>query len=284
MREYLIGRLEYGVREWGLDGLNLDFVDLFVPPEKPDLNARKDGRDFDGVPEAGDHLLTQIMDRLKKIRPEIMIEFRQWYTGPLMRKYGNMLRAADCPDCPTSNRTRTIDIRLLAGNTPAHCDMLDWNMNETAESAALQLLHSLFSVPQISVLLDKIPESHCKMLRFWLGFWRENRDVLLDGHLEPLYPQWLYPAIRSSTGRKRIVAVYADFLADIGVNVPEILLIVNSMARPGISVKVHHTLSSRRMRVFDTTGNCIADKYVTLNAGIHALDVPPSGLMRLEKE
>ena len=207
IRQHLIGTLERQTRDWGLDGLKLDFVDLWVPPAMEYPGVSPAGRDMADVPEAADHLLTQIMQRLRTIRPEVMIEFRQWYIGPLMRKYGNMLRAADCPDCAASNRMRTIDIRLLSGNTPAHSDMLEWHAGNRVEVATMQLLHAMFSVPQISVLLDAIPQEHVEMLRFWLGFWRENRDVLLDGRLEPLMPQWLYPVIRSSTADKRCCRV-----------------------------------------------------------------------------
>ena len=285
MREYLIAKLETQTRDWKLDGLKLDFVDLFVPPPAPNQysNASPQGRDFEGVPEAGDYLLTQIMERLRKIRPDVMIEFRQWYTGPLMRKYGNMLRAADCPDCFTNNRLRILDIRLLAGNTPAHSDMLEWHVDAPVEFAAMQLLHVLFSVPQISVLLDKIPPSHTAMLKFWLSFWRDNRDVLLDGDLEPLMPEFLYPVVRSTTANKRVLAIYKmDTVAHVGANVPRELLIVNATEQPYVTLEIADALASRRMRVYSTTGECVSDTSVKLSAGLQRLSVPAAGLIRLE--
>jgi alpha-galactosidase len=284
MREYLIGKLEQQTRDWKLDGLKLDFVDLFVPPEKSHPLAAATGRDFEGVPEAGDHLLTQIMQRLRAIRPDVMIEFRQWYTGPLMRKYGNMLRAADCPDCYINNRIRTLDIRLLGGKTPAHSDMLEWNINASPEYAAMQLIHVLFSVPQISVLLDKAPRAHLEMLRFWLGFWRENRDVLLDGTLEPLSPEFLYPVVRASTPAKRVVAVYANTLANIGTRVPAQLMVVNGTQQTHVTLEVDEPLASRRLRVFSTTGVCVEEKSIRLTAGLHRVPVPAAGLLRIDSE
>ncbi len=41
-----------------------------------------------------------------------------------MRKYGNMFRISDCPNDALTNRERTIDIRLLYGNTAAHAEGL----------------------------------------------------------------------------------------------------------------------------------------------------------------
>ncbi len=64
------------------------------------------------------------MDRLRAIKPEVMIEFRQSYIGPKMRRYGNLFRADDCPLDAISNRVRCSDIRLIAGDTAVHADML----------------------------------------------------------------------------------------------------------------------------------------------------------------
>ena len=90
---------------------------------------------------------------------------------------------------------RIVDVRLLAGNTAVHSDMLMWSNHEPVASAALQLLNILFSVPQISVRIDTIPADHRQMLAFWLGFWREHREVLLDGDFQPLHPEQFYPFV-----------------------------------------------------------------------------------------
>ena len=65
-----------------------------------------------------------------------------------------------------------------------HSDMITWNNNDTNESVAKQLIAVLFGVPQISVRLDEIKAKHYEVLKFWLNFWMENREVLLDGKLK----------------------------------------------------------------------------------------------------
>ena len=82
-----------------------------------------------------------------------MIEFRQPYIGPLMRKYGNMFRAGDAPNAYVANRVRTIDLRLLSGETAVHSDMIMWHPDEPVERAALQLLNVMFSVGRVSPVL-----------------------------------------------------------------------------------------------------------------------------------
>ena len=58
----------------------------------------KGGRDFASVNEATDRMMTDVLAELRRVKPDVMIEFRQPYIGPLIRKYGNMFRASDCPN------------------------------------------------------------------------------------------------------------------------------------------------------------------------------------------
>jgi alpha-galactosidase len=76
-------------------------------------------------------------------------------------------------------------------------------------------------VPQISVLLDRIPPEHVDMLRFWLGFWREHRDVLLDGALEPLHPEAIYPVVLACTVSKLAAAAYGNAVVPLEGRFPQ---------------------------------------------------------------
>jgi alpha-galactosidase len=211
----------------------------------------------------------------------VMIEFRQSYVGPLMRKYGNMFRAGDCPNDSLTNRLRTLDIRLICGNTAAHSDMLMWHASDPVESAALQIINILFSVPQISVLLDKLPPEHLEMTRFWLGFWVANRDVLLDGELAPLHPEALYPVVTATIPRKRLIAFYGDAVADAGKRVPPELILVNGTLGDRIVIELPEDIGRREFEVRDCRGRVVNRSVATLSAGVHAISIPPSGVARL---
>ncbi len=207
MRQYLIDKYVAALKDWDLDGFKLDFVDQFVP-DTSSTAGNAEGRDYASVNEAVDRLLTDVMTALRAVKPDIMIEFRQSYIGPLMRKYGNMFRAGDTPDDALTNRVSTTDIRLLAGNTAVHSDMLMWHKEGSTAAAALQLLNVLFSVPQISVKLDEIPAEQLKMLGFWLKFWRKNRSILLDGQFMPGSPALNYPFITATDKKDQITVVF----------------------------------------------------------------------------
>jgi alpha-galactosidase len=277
VREFLIETYESALREWDLDGLKLDFVDSFGTSRETG-----GGRDYDGVPEAVDRLLEDTIVRLRRIKPDVMVEFRQSYVGPLMRKYGNMFRAMDCPNDAVENRMHTLDIRLLCGDTAAHSDMLMWHTEDPVHSAALQLVNVLFSVPQISVLLDRIPPEHMEMLHFWLGFWREHRDVFLDGALEPLNPEAIYPVVLARTESKLAAAAYGNAVVPLEGEIPSTLLVVNGTQEEGVVLYLADDAGTRGIEARDCRGRVTRMDSIGLETGLHQIDIPPAGVAVLK--
>ncbi|MFC5529746.1 glycoside hydrolase family 36 protein [Cohnella yongneupensis] len=287
VREYLIGLYEKAVTEWGVDGFKLDFVDSFTVPAGTSI-AYGDGRDYDSVPKAVDRLMTDISLRLSADRPEMMIEFRQTYIGPLMRKYGNLFRAGDCPNDYIQNRVKTLDVRLLAGNTAVHSDMIMWHPSETATSAALQIINVLFSVPQISVRFDRIPPEHDEMLRFWLSFWAEHRRTLLDGTLKPYSPDQLYPLVTAETEEEKIAVVYGGGRivdeAACGGTVQSRLILVNATGEDRLIVDMPRgDERGWRITVKSCMGAVCGEPRAEKAQGLIAVPVPPSGMAIMER-
>ncbi len=281
VRAYLIGKYRDALQNWDLDGFKLDFVDQFVPDENA-VQTNTDGRDYASINEAVDRLLTDVITELKSLKPDVMIEFRQSYTGPLMRKYGNMFRAGDTPNDALTNRVSTTDIRLLCGETAAHADMLMWNSHEQTPLAALQLLNVLFSVPQISVKLDEIPAEQQKMLGFWLQYWRENRAVLLDGQFKPADPILNYPQITALGSDKQITAIYEPgSIVTLQHTAATAIDLVNASAADAIVVEWLGDAGTRPVQVYDCTGKLISSRSRQLAKGLLKLDVPPAGLVSI---
>lgn len=277
VREYIIHKYEEAVKNWGLDGFKLDFIDTFYSPELQ-LPSTIEGKDYESIPTAVDRLLTDCIGRLRVLNPDIMIEFRQMYIGPAMRKYGNMFRASDCPNDSIQNRVRTLDLRLICGNTAAHADMIMWHAEEPVESAALQLINCLFSVPQVSVLLDKLPADHRAMLAYWLAFWKENRELLLDGQLEPLSPEFLYPQVRSVKGDSGIIVAYYDAIVPIDLTQPVAKwIVVNGRRQEGLYLDVTG-MKAATLVIANCCGDIIEESSIQLTTGVHKLAIPASGV------
>lgn len=276
VREYLIGLYKHAAAEWGLDGFKLDFIDSFYQSE-----TVKDGMDFVSVYDAVDRLMKDAIAELKAINPDILVEFRQTYIGPLMRTFGNMLRSSDCPNDSYTNRLNVLSLRMTSGNTAVHSDMVMWNYNEPAELAAFQLTGVLFSVPQISVLHEKMPESHVKMLRTYMNFWTKYREVLLDG--EMMYKDYAadYTYVSSRLGNIQVGAVYTGRIAYLENQTDEIAL-VNASLNQDILLDSRFG-GTYAYTVADCMGEIVSKGEIILGEGIPAVTVPVNGTVVLSR-
>lgn len=281
VREYLINIYEKAVMEWGLDGLKLDFVDSFNDTQYSE-NLYAEGQDYTSIPEAVDRLLKDVISRLNSIKPDFMIEFRQSYTGPLMRTYGNMFRASDCPNDSLGNRLKTVDVRLICGNTAAHSDMLMWNYNGSVESAAMQVVNILFSVPQISVRIDKLPTDHYNMLKYWMGFWYENRELLLDGKFSALHPETNYSLVTAASESKIITAAYSETVIHLQDIKDKEIVLINGTCVNRLLFEVDDNISSLEFEVKDCCGNIVNVGVMKLNPEINSVKVPVAGMVTLK--
>jgi alpha-galactosidase len=207
VRKYLTEIYRNAVVNYGLDGLKLDFIDSFNLT--PEAMKEYERRDYSSLEDAIDRLLSDVTEALKAIRPDILIEFRQSYIGPRIRKYGNMLRVADCPNDLIRNRVSSIDLRLISGGSAVHSDMIMWHPEESVEYASHQLLGIMFAVPQISLRLENHPEEHKNLIKYYLSFWREHRATLLDGQLTAMNPEDNYSLVSSQLNGEQIAVRYA---------------------------------------------------------------------------
>ncbi len=210
VRRFLTDTLVTALSQWDLDGFKLDFIDSIFPSSRAPVPTVE--MDYVKVEDATLRLMTDIMNALKAVKPDILIEFRQSYIGPAMRTYGNLFRVADCPADALTNRVGVIDLRLLSGSTAVHSDMLMWHPEDRVENAARQLLGTIFGVAQISMRLDKLPDDHRRMLHFYLDFMRRHCD-LLHAPIEVESPQNLYPAARTRLENSEAIALYDQFPA-----------------------------------------------------------------------
>jgi len=283
VREHIIGTYRDAIQEWGVDGFKLDFLGFFVATDSTVLEVG-DGRDYASVSQATDRLMTDVMRELRALKPDVMIEFRQNYIGPLMRKYGNMFRAGDSPNAAVDNRVRTVDLRVLSGNTAVHSDMFMWHYDEPVETAALQFLNILFAVPQLSVRLEEIPDAHRSMVTHYTAYWRQNRSILLDGEFEAVSPMANYPIVSARDGTKRIIAVYTDMVVPLASRAgTDVIDIVNAKASTRIVLDPRVPLGAYTFRALDAQGRPSGTGTVDLLDGPVVLEVPRAGMVTLER-
>ena len=279
VREHLCALYERALRAWDLDGLKLDFIDAIgFRGEDPAVKENYAGRDVKALPEAVDRLMKEVFARLKAVKPDVLVEFRQGYIGPAIRQYGNMMRASDCPGDLLANRCRTANLRLTSGTAAVHADMLEWNRDETAEVAARHVLSVMFATIQYSVMLRTCPEPHKRMIAHWLDFSRKHRDALLHGEFRPHRYGALYPWLEAENAAERLVGVYVA-----GTVVP-----VDASSKPsfvlngtGAGDVIVDSATDATADVFDTFG--VQTGSVRLSRGLNRVALPVSGYLHVRQ-
>ena len=280
VRSYLKTIYVNAVKDWGLDGLKLDFIDEFY--ERADTPKVNEDMDCICLQVALDRLLGETMAELKQIKPDILIEFRQRYIGPFIRRYGNMLRVCDCPESGLANRVGSIDLRLMNRHTAVHSDPIVWNERETPETAALQIIDTLFSTMQFSVKMEYLTAEHRNMVENYMDLMRRYRRLLQTGPIKAEEPQNLYPQVSVRDNDTEITAVYsAGRVVTIGKQQKE-TIIINGTKATEIYIKTENETPAKVIQK-DCYGEIVEEKDVIL-AGITELPCTAAGRLEIIKQ
>ncbi|MFE0702241.1 glycoside hydrolase family 36 protein [Streptomyces sp. NPDC058872] len=256
------------VRDHGLDGLKIDFLD----------EAMVYAGDGGDIGQALTLLLTELRSALEAERTDLLIELRQPYVGPGMVPFGNMLRSFDCPGDAAANRVRTIDTALLAVGGAVHSDPLLWNAEAPVEAAARQLIGALHSVPQVSVRLDGLPHDHVEALRFWLAQWRRLRPQLLDGTVRPGRPDDLYTLVRAEADGVSVLTVHGERAVRVRPAEFRETVLVNASDADRLVLDVVDAAVHVEIVIHACDGRMIDRSQTTLHPGLQSLSVPRMGL------
>lgn len=276
VREYLVNTYEKALKEWDLDGFKLDFIDEFRLTAFSDTSSDK--RDFESLEDAVEELLSCVTKRLKAIKPDVLLEFRQAYIGPVIKANCNMMRVGDCAFDMIKNRMGIIDLRLTSGNVAVHSDMIIWNHEDTNENVAKQLIAILFGVPQISVRLNQTSEQHIRVLRFFLQLWMKYRDVILNGELTPYNPECLYSLVEATKDDTSVTVCYSKNIVEIHSK--------NTVIVNGTGENYVILASKENIDVSFTVTNCLGETLETQQSNIHGtycIELPQSAVLIVVK-
>lgn len=208
IRRYIVDTYCRFIKDYDIDGFKLDFVDCIRAKEESP--AYNENMDYITVDEAVKALLTEIKTQTAEIKDDILFEYRQNYVGPAINMFGNMLRVGDCAYDSVINRIGLVSLRLLGYPVAVHSDMLYWSKNESITLCAFQLLNVMFSVPQISVILADSTDRQKELIKHFLSYWNENRDILLHGKFIPLHPENNFSSVTAEDDEKQITVLYSD--------------------------------------------------------------------------
>ena len=277
IREYLMEQYVDLVKNYDLDGLKMDFIDEFHEgAATPEYNENMDFRD---VQDALEHMMVQLYEKLRELNPDILIEFRQKYVGPYIRKFGNILRVDDCPMSQLSNRVGLVDLRILSGDTAVHSDMVMWNKAEEPEGVAIALQHCFFGSLQLSVRLEECKQEILEVIRYYMELTQEWFEERLEGDFTAKHPEHLYPVVYGEKENRAVVGVYEeDQVICVKENWTEVL-ILNANKGNGIYLDLMQTFGKKAV-IRDCIGT-VVKSLEKLQDGLVKVEIPAGGTVKL---
>lgn len=284
-RKYILEVVTNLYQYYHLDGFKFDFIDN-LPVEPCSENSHQHFCETPG--EGVEIILEELKKRLHKLNSNIpLIEFRQRYATPVMRRYSTAFRALDAPLDFDTNRRRIINLRSFTGRFPVYSDPIYWHKGESLSNIALHFISCIFSVPMLSVDLLEISEDEKKVISFWTNFSRENREILLFGKLVPIFVGGDFSVVCSIHNRREILALYNNNSYYIekellSKNLKE-LFILNGSNREGISLCGEELTGNWLIEVKDLKGYTVKKFEKTLN-GFLSMSVKIGGLIYLLRE
>ena len=233
VRDYVVGTCERLMRDYGLDGLKIDFLNnASIYAGTPSTG------DIDDVGFAMVELLRGVADAVDVVRPGALIEFRQPYVSPTVAAFADVVRADDCPADADRNRRSVVDLRLMTREQIVHADPIMWAPEMGADAVVRQLLAGYFGVPQVSMPLSTLTEEHRRTIAERLAQWRSLRELLLDGRIEVGLPHRGYPVVQSRRDDVLLVVGYESAVAELDLTGVRELVVLNATHVPGVAYRV----------------------------------------------
>ncbi len=250
--------LERLVRDYDLDGLKIDFIDSISVHD-----GHQDGAARATIGESIFTTLKAATDRLLALKPDLLIEFRNSYANLASRSYANIYRSSDVPINFALNRWQAVMLRLLAPDRAVHLDPALWHPNDSDENVAVHLINCLVSVPMVSIELDKYPQSHLDLIRYWIGFYNEHRDTIIHGEFKPTLALGHVPLIVFKGVTETIIGLYDDVPVALDPQWTNVWLL-NASTRPYIELGVSEPRGDCEIIVRNKFGQIVSKQAVGL--------------------
>jgi len=222
-------------------------------------------------------MLTQVRSRLADAGyGNVGFEFRQPYVSPAVARFGEILRANDCPADSFVNRVATVDARLIAIGQVVHSDPMMWGAAGGAEAVAQQLYGGWFSVPQISMPLSALSETQATALRGLLALWRDHAAIILGGTIDVRGAERGYDLVRAvhAAAGRSVIARYAPVVVDLDDADVSEAIVINATCDARLVLRTIRPITDGVVR---SAASFVVATVAPTGSGLVEIDVPAFG-------
>lgn len=174
--EEMIEKIVNVMKEYGIDGLKVDFIDK-IAPSLTNPCGRKIYK-----------FMIEMISRLKQVKPDMLIEFRESYCHRAIAFLGTQYRAADVPLDWLDNLRRLAKIHMeLGSGLPAHSDPIFWHKDETEANVSRFMMVAIAGVPMLSIDFEQEKPENMSIISHWLNFYQQHLDTFRYGKWQSRY-------------------------------------------------------------------------------------------------
>ncbi len=253
VHEFVIEKLKFLLLSTGVDGFKIDFID-----HDHTACCYHNEHDYETSGQGIEALLSKIVNELRKIRPDLMLEFRQKYINFSSKAFATQFRVVDVPFDYDQNRRNFIQVKSILGpGVAVHSDPAHWRLDDSLENVSRHMIASIFAVPQVSVNLCALPTEQKQIIKVWLDFYKDNKDLITNGVFKPVFINGDFPIISLEDETTRLVGVFGDniSLSNLG-SLNKNIIIINSSNGPWWDplldgLECHYKIYDQFMKVID---------------------------------
>jgi len=255
--EIITQNLERLLKDYRLDGFKLDFIDSIDPklvPTDPDYATAGEGLYT---------ILSQVLERLQAINPELLIEFRNSYANLANRRFANLYRANDTPYNLTANRWQVAIERLLAPDRAVVSDPVVWGPDASLEDVAVSLINAICCVPMVSINLSECQVNHENLIRNWIKFYNTHLKTIMHGEFVPEFHGNSLPLIRFNGEKEQIIGLYEDYPVSFKLKQSSKIFILNASSQPYVDILPGTGRIQLPVITYDKFGESLSWKFTT---------------------
>jgi len=241
------------VKDYGLDGLKIDFLDQVSP-----LPCRAEHEHvYQTQGEALWKTLKAMDVAIRRVKPNAIIEFRLPYANIVLRPFASLYRSQDCPWDFDQNRRLCSWINAFTPQPGpfAEADYISWVPEERPENVAKALASAiLYCVPSIGRDFKKLPEVHVELVRRWLAFYEDHREEIRSGQWRPLEFDPHCSTFVIESGDVAFIGMFKDVPGRVrlpGGRAPKQLYLFNSTSESWVHTRIEPAAGEYELTVYD---------------------------------
>ena len=281
VQDYLFKALDKMFKEYGIDGVWYDFMEIPGLPGGDPANQKLETISPD-IREAYTMLMQAIYRHTLELNPNAAIIIRRGLANLNSKTYCTHVWPMDTPQDYNMNRRDIVYMKTYGDGVLTHACCTSWAISESDVNVARQMASIVMAgVPAFSVKLAESPKSHNEIIKAWLKFYEPNKRDLVMGKMTPIVPTPPSAALRIESGKQAFFGLF------------EIMPGLLELSRPVEKITIVNAYSNRlvtrleggkkdwkdyKAEVFDQTWKPISETVIKHNGNGLNLDIKgPSG-------